>query len=169
MLLWKDILNQVPGSVLAVPAYNDVELRVFHRILRAAGIGSSRIVSYSPADMSRFDNIDAVLGFAGSSATDVVEALDHSCPVIAMRGPTAIERTSLSVLARRNVAELAADSAKDYVQLAIRFANDATWRNDLHAKLAEPPSTTPPGQRDVATLQAARKAIEDGAALTTGQ
>ncbi len=159
--LWQQVLVAVPNSKLAVPAFDDVELRTYVRVLRAAGVGASRIVSWpnTPPD-KRFQGIGAILDTLGcSTAITTSEALDNGCPVISMRGATAAERMSYAVLARRDLAELAADSAKDYLRLAVRFAQDSIWRDALRSRLSQRSAPRITGADDVATLRAALNSI----------
>ena len=134
--LWKSILDQVPNAMLAVPAQNDADLRSYHDILRAGGIGSTRITQCGAITTGRFASIHAVLDTVGvSNATVAAEALAAGVAVIALRGPTAKERMAYSVLARGGLTELVADSGPDYIALAAKYARNAAFRDDLQTRL----------------------------------
>ena len=134
--LWKSILDQVPNAMLAVPAQNDADLRSYHDVLRAGGIGSTRITQFGAITTGRFASIHAVLDTVGvSNATVAAEALAAGVAVIALRGPTAKERMAYSVLARGGLTELVADSGPDYIALAAKYARNAAFRADLQTRL----------------------------------
>lgn len=134
--LWKSILDQVPNAMLAVPAQNDADLRSYHDVLRAGGIGSTRITQCGAITTGRFASIHAVLDTVGvSNATVAAEALAAGVAVIALRGPTAKERMAYSVLARGGLTELVADSGPDYIALAAKYARNAAFRADLQIRL----------------------------------
>ncbi len=136
--LWKSILDQVPQAMIAVPADNDAELRAYHDVLRTGGIGSTRIARLGTSNVSanRFATADAVLDTVPMSDAIVAsEALAAGVAVIALRGPTAMERMAYSVLARHGLAELVADSGPDYIAVAAKYTREAAFRADVHAKL----------------------------------
>jgi predicted O-linked N-acetylglucosamine transferase (SPINDLY family) len=134
--LWKSILDQVPNAMLAVPAQNDADLRSYHDVLRAGGIGSTRITQCGANTTSRFASIHAVLDTVGvSDATVATEALAAGVAVIALRGPTAKERMAYSVLARGGLTELVADSGPDYIALAAKYARNAAFGANLKTRL----------------------------------
>ena len=138
--VWKSILDQLPKAVIAVPACSDAELRAYHDVLRAGGIGSTRIaqLDLKHASRNRFASIDdgVVLDtMPVSDAMVAAEALAAGVPVIAMRGPTAPERMAFSVLAQAELNELVADSGRDYIALAAKYARDAAFRDDMRKKL----------------------------------
>lgn len=138
--LWKSILDQVPLAIIAVPAYSDAELRAYHDVLRAGGIGSTRIVRLNSnrEGANRFTSIlDGVVldTTPASDAMVAVEAVAGGVPVIAIRGPTAPERMAYSVLARAGLDELVADSGRDYIALAAKYAHEAAFRADMRTKL----------------------------------
>ncbi len=137
---WKSILDQLPQAVIAVPACSDAELRAYHDVLRAGGIGSTRIAQLDLKHQSR--NRFASMGdgvvldtIPVSCAIVATEALAAGVPVIAMRGPTASERMAFSVLARTGLDELVADSGRDYIALAAKYAREAAFRADVRARL----------------------------------
>ena len=138
--VWKSILDQVPQAVIAVPANSDVELRAYHDVLRAGGIGSTRIAQLNLKHQSR--NRFASMGdgvvldtIPVSDAIVATEALAAGVAVIAMRGPTAPERMAYSVLARAALNELVADSSRDYIAVAAKYAREASFRADVRARL----------------------------------
>ena len=136
--VWKSILDQFPQAMIAVPAIGDAQLRAYHDVLRAGGIGSTRIAQLrlNPDSANRFVNADAVLDTIGvSDAMVASEALAAGVAVIALRGPTAPERMAYSVLAQHGLAELVADSAPDYIAVAAKYAREAAFRADVRAKL----------------------------------
>jgi predicted O-linked N-acetylglucosamine transferase (SPINDLY family) len=106
--------------------------------LRAGGIGSTRIAQLhaSVAGGNRFAVADAVLDtITMSDAIVASEALAAGVAVIALRGPTAPERMAYSVLARHDLTELVADSGRDYIAVAAKYAREAAFRADVQAKL----------------------------------
>ena len=126
--------------MIAVPANSDVELRAYHDVLRAGGIGSTRIVQLasnreSPNRFALVGDGVALDTIPASDAIVAAQALAAGVPVIAMRGPTAPERMAYSVLARAQLDELIADSARDYIALAAKYAREGALRADLRTKL----------------------------------
>jgi protein O-GlcNAc transferase len=140
MRVWKSILDQLPQAMIAVPAGSDAELRAYHDVLRAGGIGSTRIVQLDSNRelQSRFASMgDGVVldTIPASDAIVAAEALTAGIPVIAMRGPTAAERMAYSILARAQLTELVADSGRDYIAVAAKYARGAAFRADVRTKL----------------------------------
>lgn len=158
LLLWKDILTQAPDSRFAVPADCDSALRTYHRLLQSVGIGASRITSFSPDAVRAgrpLEGIDLILdSISCNTGMATAMALDLGCAVVTMRGPSAVERVSYSVLARRNLPELVAESPKDYVKIAVRMCTDAAFRAGIQTRMREPLKALPTGV-DLAALRAA--------------
>jgi protein O-GlcNAc transferase len=159
LVLWKDILMQVPESKFAVPADGDMMLRAYHRLLQSVGIGASRIVAFSLDAVragQKLDGIDLIVDtLSCNTGMATATALDLDCAVVTMRGPSAAERISYSVLARHGLLDLVADSPKDVVKIAVRMAADVAWREQIRTTLgARAVSGYQPGA-DLATLRAA--------------
>jgi protein O-GlcNAc transferase len=159
LLLWKEVLTQAPGSKLAVPADGDSALRTYHRLLQSVGIGASRVASFS-LDAVRagqpLESVDLILDtISCNTGMMTATALDLGCAVVTMRGPSAVDRVSYSVLARRNLPELVAESPKDYVKVAVRMSSDFSFRAEIQRKIREPLAAQQPPGADLPTLRAA--------------
>jgi protein O-GlcNAc transferase len=166
LLLWKEILTQAPDSKLAVPADGDSTLRTYHRLLQSVGIGASRVTSCS-LDAVRagrpFESVDLILDtISCNTGMTTATAFDLGCAVVTMRGPSAVDRISYSILARRNLPELVAESPKDYVKVAVRMSSDLSFRAEIQRRIREPLAAQPPPGADLSTLHAALMAKAAG-------
>jgi protein O-GlcNAc transferase len=74
-----------------------------------------------------------------------LEALDMTVPVVTLLGKRHGERTSYSILANLGVTSTIAETGRDYVDLAVRLANDrdfmALTRAQIASGLAHSPLT----------------------------
>jgi predicted O-linked N-acetylglucosamine transferase (SPINDLY family) len=141
--LWRDILQQVPQSLLAFSPGNASEQSLYRRRVAGFGVDPERVVFIPRAadeagDRARYGLIDVVLDtmpYAGGDTT--AAALDMGVPVVTRVGERHAERMGLSVLAHLGVTETVARSDAEYVVMACRLANDAAWRSEVAAKIVD--------------------------------
>jgi protein O-GlcNAc transferase len=142
LALWRTILERVPGSVLAFSPDKESAHALFLRRVSSFGIESSRVVFIpwtmdDATDRARYKLIDVVLDtlpYTGGDTT--AAALDMAVPVVTRVGERAAERMTWSLLAHLGVTETAAYSDDDYVAIACRLAQDATWRASVATEIA---------------------------------
>ncbi len=139
--LWRDILDRVPGSVLAFSPYLDGDRAALLRRLARGGIAADRI-AFLPStwneakDRARYAVIDVVLDtmpYTGGDTT--AAALDMGVPVVTRRGERHAERMSYSILSHLGLAATVAATDDEYVAIACRLALDPAWRADCAAEI----------------------------------
>jgi len=143
LVLWRDILQRVPQSLLAFSPGNASEQSLYRRRVAGFGVDPERVVFIPRAadeagDRARYGLIDVVLDtmpYAGGDTT--AAALDMGVPVVTRVGERHAERMGLSLLAHLGVTETVAHSDTEYVAMACRLANDAAWRSEVAAKIVD--------------------------------
>jgi len=142
LALWRQILERVPGSLLAFSPLNDAEKPIYVRRLAGFGMPREKIVFIpAPEDdeaaRARYRLVDAVLDtlpYTGGDTT--AAALDVGVPVVTRAGERHAERVSYSLLAHLGVTETVAWSDEDYVAIACRLAGDPEWRAEIASSIA---------------------------------
>ncbi len=140
--LWRDILARVPNSFLAFSPGNPSEHSLYRRRTRGFGIDPGRVIFIPRAadeagDRARYRLLDIVLDtmpYAGGDTT--AAALDMGVPVVSVTGERHAERMGLSLLSHLGVPDTVARDGAEYVAIACRLAEDATWRTGIAAKIA---------------------------------
>jgi len=139
--LWRDVLQRIPRAVIAFSPLNAVLRMQYARLAEAAGIRADRIV-FLPQGRSEAENqarysiVDIVLDtmpYGGVNGT--LEALDMGVPVVTLVGRRHGERTSYSILKNLGVEATVAHSGRDYVELAVRLAQDRRFMADVRAAI----------------------------------
>jgi len=142
LALWRSVLERVPNARLAFSPLDDALRNVFRRLMAAADIGPERVVfvptgadeSYNQARYALVDLVLDPMPYGGVNGT--LEALDMHVPVVTLRGMRHGERTSYSILANLGVTDTVADSGREYVEIAVRLAEDMRFRTDVKARIA---------------------------------
>jgi protein O-GlcNAc transferase len=142
LVLWRAILDRVPGSVLAFSPHRDADRALYLRRLASFGIGHDRVafVPWTMADATdraRYRIVDIVLDtmpYTGGDTT--AAALDMGVPVVTRVGERAAERMSWSLLAHLGVTDTAAQTDTEYIAIACRLADDAGWRTAVASAIA---------------------------------
>jgi predicted O-linked N-acetylglucosamine transferase (SPINDLY family) len=153
--LWHDVLQRIPRAKLAFSPANPALRVQYARLVAAAGIAADRIV-FLPQGRSEAENqarysiVDVVLDplpFGGANGT--LEALDMGVPVVTLVGRRHGERTAYSMLANLGVEATVAHSGREYVEIAVRLADDAAFmqqvRQAIRERLAGSALTDAPG------------------------
>jgi protein O-GlcNAc transferase len=139
--LWCRILARVPEAtlvVLDVPQGNTRDAfrqRLAQRFIdpeRVLVRGRQGILEYFAA----IGNVDIALDtFPYNGATTTLDTLWMGVPLVALRGDRGIARGGYSILQSMQMPELIADDPDEYIDLNVRLARDAGWRNALRATL----------------------------------
>ncbi|MDQ6621178.1 MAG: hypothetical protein M3Z31_16045, partial [Pseudomonadota bacterium] len=149
--LWREVLERIPRARLAFSPNTAALQASFVRLALAAGIARERLALIplgrdEQQNQARYTVVDAVLDpmpFGGVNGT--LEALDMGVPVVTLCGGRHGERTSYSILANLGVTETVATTGPEYVNLAVRLADDASFmrqlRDRIRAGLARSPLT----------------------------
>jgi len=111
------------------------------RIGATAGIAPDRLLFLPQGrdeaeNQARYELIDFVLDpmpFGGVNGT--LEALDMGVPVVTLVGKRHGERASFSILASLGVTQTLAQSGREYVEIAVRLAEDPAFMRDVRASI----------------------------------
>ena len=143
LALWRDILLSVPHALLAFSPGKASEQSLYRRRVTGFGIDPGRVIFVSrgeddAADRARYQLVDIVLDTMPYSGGDTTAAaLDMGVPVVTCAGERHAERMSLSLLSHLGVTDTVARSDAEYIEIACRLANDAAWRAEVSAKIAD--------------------------------
>jgi predicted O-linked N-acetylglucosamine transferase (SPINDLY family) len=115
-------------------------LRVRLQAVAGAGVDRVRFVEYLPQHefLELLSVADAVLdppGFGGGNSS--YEALGIGVPVVTMPGAFMRGRVTLGCYRQMGFEELIAGSAEQYVEIAVRLASDAGFRERCRARIME--------------------------------
>jgi protein O-GlcNAc transferase len=159
--LWRDILERVPRSLLALSPGDVSEQTLYRRRVAGFGIDPARVVfiprgADEAGDRARYPLIDIVLDtmpYTGGDTT--AAALEMGIPVVTRVGERHAERISLSLLSHLGVTDTVTHSDAAYVAMACRLAGDAAWRSDIAARIIErfPRSGLTDSRRYAASLE----------------
>jgi predicted O-linked N-acetylglucosamine transferase (SPINDLY family) len=149
--LWAKLLHAVPHSRLLLKwkslADNSVRER-YLALFAAHGIGADRLelLGASPHEqmLAEYGDVDIALDpFPYSGGLTSCEALWMGVPLVTLAGARPVSRQTLGYLSLVNLAELAATTPEQYVQIATDLARDldrlAAVRAGLRATMAASP------------------------------
>jgi predicted O-linked N-acetylglucosamine transferase (SPINDLY family) len=139
--VWREVLARIPRAILAFSPLHPAQAELYVRLTAAAGIARERLVfmpqgANDAENQARYRLVDLVLDpmpYGGANGT--LEALDMGVPVVTLLGKRHAERTSYSMLENLGVAETVAHSGREYVEIAVRLASDASFARALRAKI----------------------------------
>jgi predicted O-linked N-acetylglucosamine transferase (SPINDLY family) len=149
--LWAEIVHRVPGSrlVLVSPALNGrtARRRVGEAFVAAGGLSEQlelRGTMLRPKLLGAYNEIDLALDpFPYSGGVTTCEALWMGVPVVTCPGETFASRHSFSHLSNVGLTETVAENTGDYVDRAVRLAEDlpalAALRAGLRDRMARSP------------------------------
>ncbi len=151
MALWKEILDRIPRARIAfsptVPWLRDA----YPRIMTAAGIDASRAIVLPQGrddaeNLARYGLVDFVLDpMPFGNVNGTIEPLNAGVPVVTLCGRTHGERTGFSILTNLGVTSTIAMSGREYVDIAVRLADDTAFRDSVRreilARVADSPVT----------------------------
>jgi predicted O-linked N-acetylglucosamine transferase (SPINDLY family) len=151
LALWREVLDSIPRARLAFSPVNPGARSLYLRLAGVAGIPAERLVFLPQGrddaeNQARYTIVDFVLDtmpYGGANGT--LEALDMGVPVVTLAGRRHQERTSYSILANLGVTETVAQGGREYVEIAVRLADDAAFMASVRAaigiRLADSPLT----------------------------
>ncbi len=133
---WMDILHRVPHAVLWLYADLPECVPALRGAAQEAGVDARRLIFARAVPQAvhcaRFRLADVFLDtFVCNAHTTGIEALAAGVPVLTLPGESVVARVAASLLAAHGVPELIAGSRVAYVEMAIRLANDADWREEI--------------------------------------
>jgi len=140
---WSTILKSVPDSrlILKAKALNDEGTRqTLWEMFSQNGVVPQRIelIGYLPFEqhLQLYNRIDIGLDtFPYHGTTTTCEAMWMGVPVITLAGESHVSRVGVSLLSTVGLSELVSESSGDYIQKAVRLANDVDRLQDLRAHL----------------------------------
>lgn len=141
LVVWREILNHVPGSKLLLKSTSlqSQKMRFFiNDRFQNAGIDPERVIieSSSKDYMLRYLDMDIALDtypYCGGGTT--FEALYMGVPVVSMYGERRSSRFGLSILTNAGIGELAVPTADEYAERAVALAHDWELLDVLHKNL----------------------------------
>ncbi len=142
---WADILRRTPGATLTLKyqsLFGDpaVAGRVC-AVMASHGIAADRLRletgalsrSAHHAVVAAADIVLDPFPYNGNTAT--IEALWMGTPVVSLAGTRFLGRMGADILARAGLGDLVAQSAEDYVRIAVALAGDPSRRQTLRSTL----------------------------------
>ena len=138
---WKRILDRVPGAMLVFSPYHDAQRELYRNRLESFGIGARR-VGFLPRtlddamDRDRYAEIDVMLdAFPYTGGDSAACAMAEGIPFVTLCGTRHPERVATSVLTHLGIIETIARSDDEYVDLAVRLAQDRSWRDAIAERI----------------------------------
>jgi predicted O-linked N-acetylglucosamine transferase (SPINDLY family) len=139
--LWSEVLARIPRARLVFSPANPAHRDSYVRLAAAAGIARDRLLFLPQGrdeaeNRARYSLIDFVLDpmpYGGVNGT--LEALDMGVPVVTLVGKRHAERTSFSILTNLGVTQTIAQSGREYVDIAVRLADDPAFRSGVRAAI----------------------------------
>ena len=141
------VLLATPGSRIKLKylAFNEAALCERYRAWFAAeGVAPERVIFEGPSSLERFleafASIDIALDpFPYSGETTALHTLWMGVPLVALEGPTLVQRLASRVLRIAGCNGWVARDPEDYVRIAAELASDASrlarWRRELRPRL----------------------------------
>ena len=157
--VWARVLHGVPDARLLMKdgAYDEPPLRdLMRQRLAAHGIAGERIdfLGASPREehLAAFGRTDIALDpFPQNGGVSTWEALHMGVPVVAKLGHSAPSRLSGAILTSIGMTDWVADSATDYVALAVKFAAMPALLKQLRHELPGQVAAAPSGNATLYT------------------
>lgn len=149
LAVWADILRALPESRLIIAGVPEGAARTSISARFAAhGIDNHRLIVYGRLSSMQFwelhHQIDIALDpFPYNGGTTTCDALWLGVPVVALTGNEFVSRMGHALLKNIGLPELATESRQEYVNIAVKLANDLgylkTLRAGMRARLAASP------------------------------
>jgi predicted O-linked N-acetylglucosamine transferase (SPINDLY family) len=145
------VLDAVPGSQLLLKylAFNELGMCERYRAwFEAEGIAPERILFEGPSSLEKFHEsfgrIDIALDpFPYSGETTALHTLWMGVPLVALEGPTLVQRLASRVLRIAGLDDWVASDTSEYVRIAAELARDSArlsaTRRELRSRLAASP------------------------------
>lgn len=141
LMVWKEILNRVPNSVLMMRAQEFASISTMdnaYNRMKAIGFNMDQ-VTFLPAvfdylnSLLKLDLILDTYPYVGGSTT--LDAIYMGVPVLTFYGERRSTRFGLSILKNIGLEGLAVDNVADYINRAVGLANDKNMLDALHKNL----------------------------------
>jgi predicted O-linked N-acetylglucosamine transferase (SPINDLY family) len=137
--MWRDILAAVPRSCLIVLPPKGKTSAWLRERLQVEESRLKCLPRMSRRDYLELHNrIDLALDpYPYTGHTTTLDGLWMGVPLVTLSGPTVVSRGSLSILSNLDMTGFAVKTKPEYVQLAVRLANDLPRLRSLRAELRE--------------------------------
>jgi predicted O-linked N-acetylglucosamine transferase (SPINDLY family) len=138
--LWAQVLEKVKGSRLILLSHPGSHRQRTLEFLAQQGVEPNRIEFVAPCPrqtyLELYHRLDVVLDpFPYGGHTTSLDALWMGVPVVSLAGKTSVSRAGLSILSNLGLPELVAFTEDDYVEIAVRLANNLPRLAELRATL----------------------------------
>jgi predicted O-linked N-acetylglucosamine transferase (SPINDLY family) len=141
LTLWRQVLEAIPGALLAISPLSPERRAVYERLLSAVGIGEDRVLMLPQGrnealNQARYHIVDFTLDplpYGGANGT--LEALSMGVPVVTLVGAKHGERCGYSMLANLGAMQTVATSGSQYVEIAVRLATDPAFMAEARAAI----------------------------------
>ena len=164
--LWARVLRAVEGSRLIMLAKEGSHRRHTQRLLEQQGVASDRVTFFAlqprPRYLELYHDIDLGLDtFPYNGHTTSLDSFWMGVPVVTIVGQTAVGRAGLSQLTNLGLPELAANTAEQFVGIAVGLAKDLPRLSKLRASLRERMQCSPlmDGPRFARNIEAAWRTL----------
>ena len=140
---WAQVLRAVPNSrmVLKTGELGDAGMRArVSEHFTKAGVDPARITLLGKTSwrdhVAAFSQIDVTLDpFPHGGGVTTLEGLMMGVPVISLRWPTIVGRTTASILTTLGLSDWIAETPEQYVEIAVKKARDLTALAELRQQL----------------------------------
>ena len=148
LTFWASIMIAVPDSRLLLLTPPGSHRERTRETLQKLGIDRLRVEfagRCAPAEyLTLYQQVDIILdSFPYNGHTTTLDALWMGVPVVSLIGQTAVGRGGLSILSNVGMPELAAQTAEEYIRLAVELANDLPELTKLRTTLRERMQASP--------------------------
>jgi len=147
--LWKEIADRLPRARFAFSPIRPGHRPVYERLAVAAGIPADRLLFLPQGrndaeNQARYRVVDVVLDpMPFGNVNGTIEPLAMGVPVVTLVGRRHGERTSYSILSNLGATATIAHSGREYVDLAVRLAEDASFAADVREAIARGLASSP--------------------------
>jgi protein O-GlcNAc transferase len=150
--VWSRLLDSVPGSRLLLKTKQLSDAAVCEQTLQrfaACGIAPERLIlsgqlAFRDDHLDAYNKVDIALDtFPYPGVTTSVEALWMGVPVLSLQGDRFLSRTAGSIAVNAGLPDWIAADEDDYVDKAVRFAENLERLAALRASLRERVSASP--------------------------
>jgi len=146
--LWIELLQSVATSRLLLHAHEGRHRERICDSLKRAGVDPARLRFVGRTSLSEYFKLHAQVDialdpFPYTGGTTTCDALWMGVPVVTLRGRTGVGRSGVSILSNVGLKELIAESPEQYVQIAMKLAEDTPRLNDLRRTLRNRMSASP--------------------------
>ena len=146
--LWVEILKQTPKSVLWLLSKNTNFIKNLKKEFEKKNIKSERIIFSEPIPLekhlARIKFADLFLDtFPYNAHTTCSDSIWAGVPVLTKKGKSFHSRVASSLLRTSGLDELITNSDEEYIEKAVKIANDAKYLKHLKDKLNTSRDTNP--------------------------